>query len=79
MDKLKMATPRCSKCNGHEFETSVNTPKGSKFRFLFVQCADCGAVLGVLDALNIGDTLVSLNNTIEGIQAEIVAIQKKIN
>ncbi len=74
-----MATSRCPKCNSHEFETVVNTPRGAKFKFLFVQCADCGSVLGVLDALNIADTLITLNNAMEGIQAEILAIHRKID
>ncbi len=49
-----MAKSTCVKCGSHNFETVVNTPEQSKFQLLFIQCAECGNVVGVLDYFNIG-------------------------
>ena len=48
-----MATSACSKCGGEEFEMAQTSPRGSHWMFQFVQCASCGAVVGVLDYYNI--------------------------
>lgn len=59
-----MATSKCSKCGSPSFETVNHTPANSRYILLFVQCAACGAVVGVLDAYNIGHSL--------GMVAEVV-------
>ena len=49
-----MAQSRCIKCGGSQFEVvHANNLEGTTRAVLFVQCADCGAVVGVLDFLNI--------------------------
>ena len=50
-----MATPTCIKCGKHEFEVQIQKPLLSKFPIVFVQCAVCGGVVGVLDSLNLGE------------------------
>ncbi len=55
-----MATATCPKCDSTTFEAKEHTPRGSNFKFLFVQCAHCGAVVGVMDYFNIGGMLQSL-------------------
>jgi predicted nucleic-acid-binding Zn-ribbon protein len=52
-----MAMSSCPKCGENRFELAENSPAGSKFKFMFVQCAGCGTVLGVLDYYNVGDML----------------------
>jgi hypothetical protein len=52
-----MAMSTCPKCNNHTFEVQIAEPIGSAYKLLFVQCAACGAVVGVMDALNIGALL----------------------
>jgi len=37
-----------------------NEPVGSNYKFMFVQCAKCGGVVGVLDFFNIGDLIQKL-------------------
>lgn len=50
-----MAQSNCLKCGGHNFEmVHANNLEGSKRSVLFVQCAECGAVIGVLDFVNVG-------------------------
>ena len=49
-----MVQSRCVKCDSSHFEVvHANNLEGSTRPILFVQCADCGSVVGVLDFLNI--------------------------
>jgi predicted nucleic-acid-binding Zn-ribbon protein len=49
-----MAQSTCPKCDSHMFEAKENSPTGSKYKLIFVQCRKCGAVVGVLDFVNVG-------------------------
>lgn len=42
-----MASSMCPRCESHRFELKENTPTGSGYRMYFIQCASCGAVVGV--------------------------------
>jgi excinuclease UvrABC ATPase subunit len=55
-----MAYSRCIKCDGSSFEIVENSPRGSAFKLMFVQCSSCGGVVGVLDYYNIGARLTEL-------------------
>lgn len=48
-----MVQSRCLKCDSSHFEVVHANLEGSARPILFVQCADCGAVVGALDFLNI--------------------------
>ena len=52
-----MAISTCVKCGGMHFEMKENTPSTSRYKLLFVQCSNCGGVVGVVDFHNIGDLL----------------------
>jgi hypothetical protein len=52
-----MPEPTCVKCGNHSFELVESAPHSSNFKFLFLQCAQCGGVAGVLDYLNLGSIL----------------------
>ncbi|KAA4627384.1 hypothetical protein F3B42_08810 [Bacteroides ovatus] len=43
-----MATSKCPKCDSTRFEMKEGAINGSRFRYNFVQCAACGAVIGVV-------------------------------
>lgn len=48
-----MAMSRCVKCDGTTFEAvRTESIRGTEFAFTFIQCAKCGGVVGVLEALN---------------------------
>jgi len=49
-----MATSTCIKCGSTRFEVKEASPLHSNFKLYFVQCAQCGAVVGTMDYLNIG-------------------------
>ena len=48
-----MAISKCAHCQSTRFECKENEPKGSKFKVLFIQCASCGVVVGMVDYYNI--------------------------
>ena len=56
-----MPEPACIKCGQHVFELVESSPLAANFKFLFLQCANCGGVAGVLDYLNIGSALTEQN------------------
>jgi hypothetical protein len=55
-----MATSTCPKCDSTTFEAKEYSPRGSNFKYQFIQCASCGAVVGVMDYFNIGGMLQTL-------------------
>lgn len=55
-----MARSTCPKCASNRFETSEATPNKSAFKLIFIQCAECGAVVGVIDYYNIGHLIYKL-------------------
>jgi hypothetical protein len=63
-----MAKTTCGKCGGTTFENVIVSPRGSNFKLSFVQCASCGAPIGVMDFLNIGSELQDLRKQLTEIQ-----------
>lgn len=55
-----MATSSCPKCPGTSFELKQASIKGAAFTMGFVQCSACGAVVGVIDDINVGNALKKL-------------------
>lgn len=60
-----MAWSTCPKCDNHSFELVEDTPIGSAFKLMFVQCTSCGAVVGVMDYYNIGQRMNELEKKID--------------
>lgn len=80
-----MALSRCIKCSCNKFEMVENTPNNSGFKLNFIQCAACGAVVGVMDYYNIGirlkeieDKIGDIKNAIENMSYKIDRIQSMI-
>lgn len=51
---------KCPKCEGTSFEMVEETPKGSRFKFMFVRCSSCKTVVGFTDYYNIGYLIQNL-------------------
>lgn len=49
-----MAISTCAKCNNHQFEMVENSPRNSRFKYMFIQCSSCGSVVGITEYNNIG-------------------------
>jgi excinuclease UvrABC ATPase subunit len=62
-----MALSTCPKCENSIFELKENSPRHSNFKYNFVQCSECGAVVGVLDFFNISALLHDQNIAINKI------------
>ncbi len=60
-----MAQSTCPKCENTSFEIAENSPKGSRFKFTFIQCDRCGAVVGVVDYYNVGNILTKIGAHLE--------------
>ncbi|MDD2422264.1 MAG: hypothetical protein PHC60_08740 [Heliobacteriaceae bacterium] len=60
-----MAWSTCAKCGKSNFEMVEATPRNSAFKLLYVQCAICGAVAGVMDYVNPGSLLQLLGNEVD--------------
>ncbi len=52
-----MAQSKCVSCNNTTFKMVQKDPTGSNYTYSFIQCAHCGGVVGVVDALNTGALL----------------------
>jgi uncharacterized Zn finger protein len=62
-----MAMSSCPKCGNHAFQLQENTPTGSAYKLMFVQCSSCGSVVGVMDYFNIGTLIKQQNEAIKKI------------
>ena len=66
-----MAVSTCIKCESHSFELALFTPVGANKKLTLVQCAQCGAPVGILDPTN--------GPQIEALQRQVAAIDDKLN
>jgi len=44
-----MAQSKCPRCENTNFEMKYDSPLGATYQVSLVQCAQCGAVVGVTD------------------------------
>ncbi len=53
-----MAMSKCIKCDSTHFELVVKDGiSGSKYKICFIQCSNCGGVVGTMDYMSIGAAL----------------------
>jgi hypothetical protein len=72
-----MAVSTCSKCAGHSFELSLFTPLGESKKLTLVQCAQCGAPVGVMDPA-LGPQLEALKHQVAAIDERLTRIAKAL-
>ena len=51
---------KCPKCGNTEFEAVNESPVNSNFELIFIRCANCHSVVGVVDFYNVGALLKKL-------------------
>ena len=66
-----MAYSTCAKCGNNHFEIKENSPVGSRYKLMFVQCASCGSVVGVMEYYNIGTKLEELEKKVSSLSSGI--------
>ena len=71
--EFQMAAATCLKREGHAFERGRIMPLGEQHAVSVLQCADCGAVVGMLDAQS---SIESLHKQVASIDAGIMRIVK---
>lgn len=71
-----MVLSKCSSCQNTIFEVVHNEPQTSQYILLFVQCAQCGTVVGTMDYDNIG---VRLNKQDAAIKIIAAALKVHVN
>jgi len=68
-----MAQSQCIKCGSTQFEVvHANNLEGTTRAVLFVQCTDCGSVVGVLDFLNVSVKAERLKNDLRAMIEKLV-------
>lgn len=66
-----MAMSKCASCGNSSFEVQENTPAHSNYKLIFVQCAKCGAVVGVQDYYNIGNETYKIREALKKIAGRV--------
>ena len=51
---------KCPKCEKTNFEVVNELPVNSNYELIFVRCADCHSVVGVIDYYNVGTLIKKL-------------------
>jgi len=68
-----MATSTCVKCGSTAFEAAEVQPAGGSYKLVFIQCSQCGGVLGVQDYVHTKAMFVEQNRAIMKI-AQVVGV-----
>lgn len=71
-----MARSTCTKCGSSSFEGVESAPKGLGVSVLFVQCAQCGGVVGVNDLQNTPDLVTALRNDIAQLRGVVGQVER---
>jgi len=70
-----MAQSKCAKCDSTNFEVMPAKPQGSNFEIMFIQCSECGAVIGALEANNVNTRLKQIISILGQIDQKIIALR----
>lgn len=55
-----MESSKCPRCGNTSFETVIETPKNSSFKYQFIRCESCKTVVGVMEYFNVSKLLFNL-------------------
>lgn len=66
-----MTQASCPKCGNHYFELVENEPMDSNFKYFFIQCSECGTVVGVTEFFNAGYLLKEQEKSIKNISEKL--------
>jgi len=73
-----MAMSSCPKCQGHTFDLVTAEPRGSNYKQNFIQCSQCGTVVGVTDFYDSGVQLRVQDQKIETIQSSLKKLERAV-
>ena len=79
-----MADSACPKCATSNFEAKVTELAQMNFKTIFIQCADCGTVIGITPYIDAGivstankSLLGLIINQLNGIESKLAQIQQR--
>lgn len=62
-----MAASTCPKCKSMSFEVKPNRPDHCTRNLIFVQCTACGAVVGVVEPIDLAQRIDDLERLLRGL------------
>jgi hypothetical protein len=68
-----MALSKCAKCGGTSFEILEVSPEGAVYMFNFIQCAACGAPVGVVPFYNLENEIMETHKLVKRIAQKVGA------
>jgi len=71
-----MATTKCARCDSTSFEAKVFEPRGSNYKLVSVQCASCGAAIGVMEYMNSTTQIQKLEKQLQDVAADVDRIRR---
>ncbi len=74
-----MSLSKCQKCDSGMFEVVENSPSGSNFKIMFIQCSSCGTVIGTTDYYNVGSLLKDQEEQINNLNSRLSNVENSIN
>lgn len=66
-----MSASKCGACGHGSFEIKTKEPTGSRFKLNYLQCASCGAVVGVTDYSDVATLVMSLAEQLKNVERGI--------
>ena len=73
-----MAQSKCPKCDATSFEIMENSPKNSNFKIIFIQCSNCGCVVGTMDYFNLGAKINELEQKVTALNTGVVNVNNAL-
>jgi uncharacterized Zn finger protein len=74
-----MATSACPTCQNTTFEMVTATPAHALFTILFVQCVQCGAVVGTMTCNDAGVLADSIQHQVADVKQKIDQIENQLD
>ena len=73
-----MAITKCVKCGMGFFEVVENSPRGSEYKLMIVQCSSCGTPIGTMDFYAVGTNLTGLIKRFAALEKSVKSIDENI-
>jgi predicted nucleic-acid-binding Zn-ribbon protein len=66
-----MSRSKCPSCDNYNFTMVEHSPSMSNFKYMFIQCSKCGAVVGFTDFYNVGKLVKDQEKKINNIESQL--------
>jgi hypothetical protein len=73
-----VAQSKCPHCSSTVFQLIDAEPDNARFPLKFIQCAQCGAPVGVLEDVNLGSALQKHHDYVAEMAGRVLAIEKAV-